>query len=125
MRSSKIARERLLLAEGSLLAAFVAVNPLESPWGRLEREKKQPAKEYTKKCGPQNVVPKRLEFDLPLAYSASLRLTGGSPEMKRACSWPLRLGFQLRELDILELSVLQLQSKTGPWVSDRVGHRRP
>lgn len=39
MRSSKIARERLLLAEGSLLAAFVAVNPLESPWGRLEREK--------------------------------------------------------------------------------------
>lgn len=125
MRSSKIARERLLLAEGSLLAAFVAVQPFRVTLGQVGEGKKRPAKEYTKKCGPQNVVPKRLEFDLPLAYSASLRLTGGSPEMKRACSWPLHLGFQLRELDILELSVLQLQSKTGPWVSDRVGHRRP
>lgn len=40
VRSSKIARERLLLAEGSLLPACVPAGPLESPWGRLERGKK-------------------------------------------------------------------------------------
>lgn len=92
--------------------------------GQVGEGKKRPAKEYTKKCGPQNVVPKRLESDLPLAYSASLRLTGRSPEKKRACIWPLHLSFQLKELDILELSDLHPQNKTE-WVSDRVGHRRP
>lgn len=44
VRSSKIARERLLLAEGSLLPACVPAGPLESPWGQVGKGKKAACK---------------------------------------------------------------------------------
>lgn len=64
--SSKITRENLLLAESSLLPAFLSSSHLRAGWE---------GKVYLQRNSPRDVTHKGLEFDLLLTYFASLGLT--------------------------------------------------